>query len=151
MEQATKSKATETVLQGIYKNVKMAEDAILDLMPRVKDEALKSDLTVQLSAYDAFASRTAKLLDEEGIKPAAEGMLTRLSAKMGTAMNAMRDSTSTHLAEMVIEGATMGVNDLMSLLRDGKEGEVSEEVLRLAKDLCAFEEKTIKEMKEYLK
>ncbi|MBQ1229572.1 MAG: hypothetical protein IIX80_00930 [Clostridia bacterium] len=151
MEQATKSKATETVLQGIYKNVKMAEDAILDLMPRIKDEALKSDLTVQLSAYDAFASRTAKLLDEEGIKPAAEGMLTRFSAKMGTAMNAMRDSTSTHLAEMMIEGATMGVNDLMSLLRDGKEGEVSEEVLRLAKDLCAFEEKTIKEMKEYLK
>ena len=120
MEQATVARATEEILQGIYKNIKMAEDAILDLMPRVKDEALKSDLTVQLAAYEAFASRTAKLLEREGAKPVAEGALTRLSAKWGTMMNAMKDSSSTHLAEMVVEGATMGVNDLLSLLRDGR-------------------------------
>ena len=108
MEQATVARATEEILQGIYKNIKMAEDAILDLMPRVKDEALKSDLTVQLATYEAFASRTAKLLEREGAKPVAEGALTRLSAKWGTMMNAMKDSSSTHLAEMVVEGATMG-------------------------------------------
>lgn len=151
MEQATASRTTEVVLQGIYKNVKMAEDAILDLMPRVKDEALKSDLTVQLSTYEAFASRTAKLLEREGIKPATEGALTRLSAKWGTMMNAMKDPTSTHLAEMVVEGATMGVNDLLSLLREGREGGVDRDILQLAQDLCAFEEKTVGQMRDYLR
>ena len=129
----------------------MAEDAILDLMPRVKDEALKSDLTVQLATYEAFASRTAKLLEREGAKPVAEGALTRLSAKWGTMMNAMKDSSSTHLAEMVVEGATMGVNDLLSLLRDGRAKSVDEDVLRLAQDLCAYEERTVNEMRAYLR
>lgn len=151
MEQATVARATEEILQGIYKNIKMAEDAILDLMPRVKDEALKSDLTVQLATYEAFASRTAKLLEREGAKPVAEGALTRLSAKWGTMMNAMKDSSSTHLAEMVVEGATMGVNDLLSLLRDGRAKSVDEDVLRLAQDLCACEERTVNEMRAYLR
>ncbi|MBR7151155.1 MAG: hypothetical protein IKD02_02280 [Clostridia bacterium] len=151
MEQATVARATEEILQGIYKNIKMAEDAILDLMPRVKDEALKSDLTVQLATYEAFASRTAKLLEREGAKPVAEGALTRLSAKWGTMMNAMKDSSSTHLAEMVVEGATMGVNDLLSLLRDGRAKSVDEDVLRLAQDLCAYEERTVNEMRAYLR
>lgn len=151
MEQATVARATEEILQGIYKNIKMAEDAILDLMPRVKNEALKSDLTVQLATYEAFASRTAKLLEREGAKPVAEGALTRLSAKWGTMMNAMKDSSSTHLAEMVVEGATMGVNDLLSLLRDGRAKSVDEDVLRLAQDLCAYEERTVNEMRAYLR
>ncbi|MBQ1262340.1 MAG: hypothetical protein IIW78_01975 [Clostridia bacterium] len=151
MEQATVTRATEEILQGVYKNIKMAEDAILDLMPRVKDEALKSDLTVQLAAYEAFASRTAKLLEREGVKPVSEGALTRLSAKWGTMMNAMKDSSSTHLAEMVVEGATMGVNDLLSLLRDGRAKSVDEDVLRLAQDLCAYEERTVNEMRAYLR
>ncbi len=151
MEQATVTRATEEILQGVYKNIKMAEDAILDLMPRVKDEALKSDLTVQLATYEAFASRTAKLLEREGAKPVAEGALTRLSAKWGTMMNAMKDSSSTHLAEMVVEGATMGVNDLLSLLRDGRAKSVDEDVLRLAQDLCAYEERTVNEMRAYLR
>ena len=151
MEQATVTRATEEILQGVYKNIKMAEDAILDLMPRVKDEALKSDLTVQLATYEAFASRTAKLLEREGAKPVAEGALTRLSAKWGTMMNAMKYSSSTHLAEMVVEGATMGVNDLLSLLRDGRAKSVDEDVLRLAQDLCAYEERTVNEMRAYLR
>ncbi|MBQ1262479.1 MAG: hypothetical protein IIY01_06070 [Clostridia bacterium] len=151
MEQATVTRATEEILQGVYKNIKMAEDAILDLMPRVKDEALKSDLTVQLATYEAFASRTAKLLEREGVKPVSEGALTRLSAKWGTMMNAMKDSSSTHLAEMVVEGATMGVNDLLSLLRDGRAKSVDEDVLRLAQDLCAYEERTVNEMRAYLR
>jgi hypothetical protein len=120
-------------------------------MPKVKDEKLKSDLTVQLSAYDAFASRTAKLLDKEGVKPEEESTVTKMSAKWGTMMNTMMDSTTTHLAKMVIEGATMGVNDMMEQIRDAKAGDVSGEVLRLAQDVCDYEERTVEQMRSYLR
>ncbi len=151
MAEALKTKQTEILLQAVYKNVKMASDSILNLMPHVKDEKLKSDLTVQLSAYEAFASRAAKLLAEEGVKPVEEGMITKLSAKWATMMDTMRDSTSTHIAEMMVEGSTMGVNDMLKQIRDAENTTASESALRLARDLCRFEEKNVEDMKNYLR
>ena len=147
-ETAMKTKQTAEHLKAVYKNVKMASDSILNLMPKVKDEKMKSDMTVQLSAFEAFASRAAKLLGEEGVKPEEESMMTRMSAKWGTMMNTMRDSTSTHLAEMLIEGATMGVNDMMREMRDAENSTVSESALRLARDVCAYEEKIVEDMRK---
>ena len=144
-------KTTAEVLTAVYKNVKMASDSILDMMPKVKDEKLKSDMTVQLSVLEAFASRTAKLLALEGVKPEEEGFMTKMSAKWGTIMNTMRDSSTPHLAEMMVEGATMGVNDMMRVLREAENTTVSEDALRLTRDVCAFEEKMVQDMREYLK
>ena len=144
-------KETSDLLQEVYRNVRMASESILDLMPKVHSEKFKSDLTTQLSVYEAFASRTAKLMDKEGVKPEEEGTLTKMSAKWGTMMNTMMDSTSTHLAKMVIEGATMGVNDMMEQIRDAKRGDVSEDVIRLAQDVCDYEERTVEQMRSYLR
>ncbi len=148
MTETMSTKQTAELLNTVYKNVKMASDSILTLMPKVKDEQLKSDMTVQLSAFEAFASRAVKLLGREGAKPEEEGMVTRMSAKWGAMMNTMRDSSSTHLAEMLIEGATMGVNDMLHVLREAENTSVSESALRLARDVCAFEEKICGEMRE---
>jgi uncharacterized protein YjgD (DUF1641 family) len=151
MPEAVKTKQTAALLQSVYKNVKMASDSILTLMPKVQDARLKSELTVKLSAYEAFASRAAKLLADEGVKPVEEGTITKLAAKWGSMMNTMRDSTSSHLAEMMVEGATMGVNDMLKQIREAESTTVSESALRLARDVCSFEEKTVEDMKDYLR
>jgi uncharacterized protein YjgD (DUF1641 family) len=151
MPEAAKTKQTAALLQSVYKNVKMASDSILTLMPKVQDARLKSELTVKLSAYEAFASRAAKLLADEGVKPVEEGTITKLAAKWGSMMNTMRDSTSSHLAEMMVEGATMGVNDMLKQIREAESTTVSESALRLARDVCSFEEKTVEDMKDYLR
>jgi hypothetical protein len=147
-ESAVKTSKTAELLEAVYKNVKMASDSILTLMPKVKDERLKQDMTTQLSVFDAYASRAAKLLGEEGVKPEEENLMVRMSAKMGSMMNTMRDSTSTHLAEMLVEGATMGVNDMLKQLRRAENTTVSESALRLARDVCAYEEKLVEELKD---
>ncbi len=152
MTETMSTQQTAALLQAVYKNVKMAGDSILNLMPKVKDEKLKHDMTVQLSAFEAFASRAAKLLGEENVKPEEESMITRMSAKWGSMMNTMRDSTSAHLAEMLVEGATMGVNDMLRELREAENTQVSESALRLARDVCAFEEKIVEDLrKSYLR
>ena len=150
-ETATKKSATADLLVAVYKNVKMASDSLLSLMPKVKDEQLKNDMTVQLSVYEGFASRTAKLLAEEGVKPEEEGMMTKLGAKMGMAMNTMRDSTASHLAEMIIEGSVMGVNDITKEIHEAERRGVSGEPLHLAQHLCEYEEKIAEDFKSYLK
>lgn len=151
MAEAVKTKQTELLLQAVWKNVKAASNSILDLMPRVKDEQLKSDLTVQLSAYEAFASRAAKLLAEEGAKPEDVGVLTKLSAKWATVMDTVRDSSCAHIAEMMMEGSTAGVSDMLGQIREAENTQASESALRLARDLCRFEEKNVEDMKNYLR
>ncbi len=151
MIQATKNKSTRTLLCAVYKNVDMASSSLLDLMPKVKNETLKSDMTVQLSRYEGFAARAAKLMAEEGIKPQDESVITKLSAKMGSAMNTMMDSTASHLAEMIIEGTTMGMNDMFRQIREGERDRAGEKALQLARDVCSYEERVIEDMKEYLR
>ena len=151
MTETMKSQKTAGLLKAIYKNVKMAGDSLIDLMPKVKDQELKSEMTVQLSTYEAFASRAAKLLADEGVKPEDEGFLTKMGAKVGCMMNTMRDSTTSHLAEMLIEGATRGMNDMYKQIRETENTDASEKALRLARDVCAYEERTIEEMKRFLR
>ena len=132
----------------IYRNVKMAEESILDLMPKVRDDRLKSALTIQLSAYSEFAARAAKLLDDEGVKPDDGGMLAKMGAQWGITM---KDCTTEHLVQMMIEGTTMGVGEMLRWIRESENAGVSEEALKLAREVCSYEEKTVEELKEMLK
>ena len=135
----------------IYRNVKMAEESILDLMPKVRDDHLKSALTVQLSVYSGFAARAAKLLDDEGVKPDDGGMLAKMGAKWGIMMNTMKDCTTEHLIQMMIEGTTMGVGELLRWIRESENTGVSEASLKLAREVCSYEEKTVEDLKKMLK
>ena len=151
MAEAVKIGQTALLLQAVYKNVKMASDMILDLMPRVKDERLKSDMTVQLSAYEAFASRAAKLLAEEGVKPEDTGIVSRLSSKLALIKDTVRDSGAPHIAELLLGGTVESVSDMMLQIREAENTQASESALRLARDLCQFEEKNTEDMKKYLR
>ncbi len=151
MMQTASEQRTRMLLCAIYKNVDMASSGLLDLMPKVKDAQLKSDMTIQLSRYDGFAARAAKLMAEMGVKPKEKSTITKLSAKMGSAVNTMMDSTASHLAEMIIEGTTMGMNDMFREIREGEKARAGEKALDLARDVCAYEEKVIEDMKEYLR
>ena len=144
-------KRSADLVGEIYRNVKMAEESILDLMPKVRDDHLKSALTVQLSEYSGFAARAAKLLDDEGVKPDDGGMLAKMGAKWGIIMNTMKDCTTEHLIQMMIEGTTMGVGEMLRWIRESENTGVSEESLKLAREVCRYEEKTVEDLTEMLK
>ena len=131
----------------IYHNAKMGAEAIINLLPTVEDEKLKSELTLQLTRYEEFAANAKEMLEKQGEKPLEESGFSRLMAKMGIKMNTMIDKTSSHVAQMVIEGAVMGITDLQKRLNDGGDYKDAEP---LAKKLIAFEEDTVERMKEYL-
>ncbi len=144
-------KKTSDLVGEVYRNVKMASESIITLMPKVKNDKFKSDLTVQLSAYEAFASRAAKLLADEGAKPEEDGVIAKTMTKWGIMMNTMKDPTTEHMVQMMIEGTTMGVGEMLRWIRESENTGVSEAALRLARDVCAYEEKVVEEMKAYLR
>ena len=153
MAGSVKVKGSADLAEEIYRNVRMASESILDLMPRVRSEKLKGELTAELEAYEGLASRAAALVKEAGGTPDDGSAWARMGAKWGILMNVAKDATEEHLVQMMIEGTTMGVGELLRWIRaaEGTEIPVSEEAIDLAKETCHYEEKTVERLKDLLR
>ena len=146
-----KTKITRAVLlDDLYKNLKMGTTSTTDILGRVRDPDLRAEMTKTIDGFEGLASRVSKLMIEAGITPKEENMLTKAGAKIGMVMNTATDSTSEHLAEMMIQGLTMGVTELYRDIGEAEEVGISGEALSLAKDALAFEEHAVEKFKTYL-
>ena len=141
---------TKEFLDHLYKNVKMGGDSIIDLMPKVKDDAMRSEMTAELEKYEEFAKRIRAVLFKQDKEPREENLMTKAMTKMGIAMNTMMDTTTSHIAEMMIKGATMGITDTTKLVREYENTACSEEALTLARDTIKYEEESIERLKKFL-
>ena len=138
------------MLDRMYKNVKMGSDSMINIMSRVKDSGLRQELTDQLEQYERYGNQVSKMIYDLGGTPREEGMMTKLSSKIGMAMNTMVDATTSHLAQMVIEGATMGMTDMTKIVREYENAPCSEEALGLARKIAEFEDGSIENLKKFL-
>ena len=141
---------TPELLCYIYKNVKMGSDAIVDLLPKVKDSNFRAALTEQLGGYEKFADEAEKQLTPMGIEPREEPMMKKVMTKMGIAMNTMADASVGHMAEMLIKGSTMGNTDMTKHVREFEGEGCPEQALRLGRELITFEQNNIEKMKTFL-
>ena len=149
MQQTKETITEEAFLDAIYKNAKMGADSIINLLPKVEEDAMRRVMTAQLDGYERYAACAAPALKKKAVEPREENIMTRFSAKMGMAFNPMLDSTGTHIAEMMLEGSNMGIVDLTRLLNHYSPTQDSEAV-RLAREVVRFEEGNLEQLKRYL-
>lgn len=145
-----KQSNTVELLDSMYKNVKMGADSIINLMPKVKDESLRTEMTSELSRLEDYSAKIGDMLHEEGCTPKEENVVTKMASKVGMAMNTMVDSTPSHIAQMMMEGYTMGIADMTKDIRQYENTMASEGSLKLARDIVSFEEDCFEKMKSYL-
>lgn len=152
MSSATMKTATAELLQRLYKNLKMGSDSIVSLLPKIKEEdaAFKGDLTLQLDGYEKYANQINDLLREDGESAEQDTLWNKMTAKVGTTMSTLMDASVSHLADMVIQGSTMNMNETIKLMREFENTSASERSLSLSRDIVGFEEQNIERMKAYL-
>ena len=138
--------------EDIYKNVKMGASSTVDMMNKLEDGDLKTELGRELAEYESLAKEASEALVSMGEQPKEEKLMSRMAARAGVMMNTMIDSTPSHIAEMVIEGCAMGTSDLVKQLnayeREG--GETDGKARKLAERAVRFEEDCAEKMKAYL-
>ena len=138
------------MLDRMYKNVKMSSDSVINIISHAKDTSLRSELTSQLDTYERYGKTLGKMITDAGGRPTDEGMISKVSAKLGVAMNTMTDSSTSHLARMVIEGAALGMADMTKIVREFENTPCSEASLSLAREIAAAQEGSINKMKKFL-
>ena len=149
MEKETNA-ASLSLLEAMYKNVRMGADSIIDIMPKVIDEDLRSELTSELERYDEFSKEIEKIFLNIGKEAKDQGIFAKFGTKMSVAVNTLVDVTTSHIAEMMIQGGTMGITDATKLLREYETTSCSEDVLDLTRRIIKYEEETVERLKKFL-
>ena len=134
----------------LYKNITMGSDAIVHLLPKVKDNEMKTSMTASMCYYEKAAGKVKQFLKDHGATAKEEPLMTRMASRMGIAMNTAMDATPSHIAQMLIEGSTMAITEATRLCHrfEGQKG--CEEMLTVAEDLAEFEQSHIEKLKAYL-
>jgi len=141
---------TVEVLDELYKNVSMARQAVDDVLPKVKSSELAAHLKEQYEEYSKFSNRICKLLGENCREPKDANIMAKMSTKIGIEMNTLTDPSDEHIAQMTIEGTTMGITDIIRLVRDYENSNCSQEALTLAKSIVSYQESAVEKIKEFL-
>lgn len=138
---------SEELLRELYKNVTMGKDSIINLMDKVSDKKMRSEMTTELDRYREFAGIVTEKLGEAGLKPEEPSAMAKFGSKAGMAFNTMLDVSTSHIAEMMINGATMGIINIEKQLNDGG---YSAEARKVANEILDFEKDTVERLGSYL-
>ena len=140
---------TQKLLQSIVENSRMGEDACDQLLQRAQDAALRQELMREKEFYGCAARDAENKLCAMGAKPHPKGPMARMGLWMGMQMNTAMDTSASHLADIVIQGATMGVVELTKARNSNPDADA--EAHGIAANLITRQQESIDRLKAFLR
>ena len=139
------------LLEYMYQTTDLGKKGLVHLLEALndKDNKIKKDIETNLEEYEKYQEECKELLKENYIEPKDKGPITEMMNKMGVNMNVMMDNSDSKIAEIIIQGLTMGVVEMEKKIKE-YENEVDKKIIKLAKKILKFQEKSIEKFKEYL-
>lgn len=136
------------LLNYIYQNSEMGKDTLTQLIKMTTDENFKSNLQSQLNEYNSIFNEADEKLKSNNKESKSIGTLTKVSTYISINFNTLINKTPSHMAEMLIQGSTMGIIDITKKIKEYKSQDQT--ILGLANKLLQFEQKNIDELKNFL-
>lgn len=143
------TEADRAVLDESYRNIRMGREAINVIIGKVEDEDLALDLNRQACRYIQMEEKLQKEYYKAKETPPEDSLMNRTKLWGGIQMNTLLNASTEHLADMMIQGNTRGITDLMKTVKKNKS--VQKEYYEMAQELMDFEEKNIEKLKAYLR
>lgn len=142
---------TNELLEEVYKTAAMGRFSMMKLIEALKekDNKIKGYLEELLEDYGNYEDQSKKLLLKENIEPMEENAISKLMASMGIQKEVKGDNSDAAMAEMLIQGISMGSIEMEKQIKNYKD-RVDKDDMKLAKKFLKFQEKAIEELKKYL-
>ncbi len=144
------SPEAKALAEEMYKNVTMGTDSYLHMLPHVGDSRIQTDITAAMCYYEKLTGKLKTIIDDAGLEPKEGSMMAKMSARAGITMNTMMDKTDSHIAQMLIEGATMSVTTAQKLCNHAEGKPDCNELRELCADWAKFEQNHIEALKKFL-
>ena len=139
------------ILEHIHQDSSMAIHSMEKLMEKLKDKdnSIKGYVEEILGEYKDFENESRRILEEANKEVSDPSFMAKMGSSMGIAKEVKEDNSDAAIAEMLIEGITMGTVEIEKKLKD-YDKELDKEHKKLAKKFLKFQEKAIDGLKEYL-
>lgn len=138
----------KAILNDIYRNAQSGSQSICDLMPKVTNSTFRDDLKAQGNEYKDIARLASDQIIQMGDTPSEFGALQRAGMWASVNSKTMMNSDTTHLAEMMIQGSTMGITNMTKVINNYQNP--NPQVKALADRLINTENQNIERLKTYL-
>lgn len=136
------------MLTYVLQNAEMGCQGITCIRKCVPNSNVDNVLCEQLVRYGKLYHCAATMLKNRGAEVRTVGPVVKAMTKHAAYRDIKRDNSSSHIAEMMIKGSTMGVNKMSRHIReyDGSDRNIE----TLAKRMLETEREHIKSFENYL-
>ena len=136
------------LLQFIHETAAMGVKGLEDVKGHIYNSKLSEAVSQQVREYNKISKSSSSLLRSKGEEPKDPGLIAKISSEAMTAAKTMMDSSASKIAEMVIQGNTMGITKGTKHLNDYAGDDP--QVRSLAEKLIETEEANVEQMKQFL-
>ena len=136
------------LLNRIHKNTQMGLETLPLLSMRAEDTTFRDTIRKQITEYRDLNRKAERLMRDSGFEVQSVSPMAKMSATVMTNVKTLMDTSTSHLAEIVIQGSNMGVTQITRAMHRSRPGDAS--VRALADQLLRADEKNIKTLREFL-
>ena len=136
------------IYREIQRNTEMAMTAIDTLSDKIYDDQLAMQVARQNMKYSELHNMALDQILKAKAQPYRTNHLSDIMLKTGIHYNTMLNTSTGHIAELMIKGSNSGILEMNKVLNHNEEA--GEKSTALAKQLIDFEEKNIERLKKYL-
>lgn len=136
------------IYREIQKNTEAGIKAIDTISDKIFDDHLAMQISRQSLKYSQIHNKAMESLIESKAEPYHGSHMADIMMKGGIHYNTMLNTSTSHIAELIIKGSNMGILEMSKALNHNEEA--GEKSVGLARELIEFEEKNIQQLKKYL-
>jgi len=139
---------TIQLLQDVLRNARTGESAIDQLLTISENTEMRRDLMTEKALYHSTVRTSEQALVRAGGKPEPIGPMSKAGMHMGILFNTITDKSDSHIAELVIQGANMGVIEMTKALNTYPNADASS--ISIARNFISQQQDIISRQKHYL-
>ena len=136
------------VLDEVNKGCAMGMDALKDILEKAEGKKFKETLEKHYEKYDKLSEKIRDLYDEYCESgPDETSKMEKTMTWYGIQMRTITDSSTSKLAELLMQGTNMGIIEGRKILNHK---DVDKKVNNIVDEFVKMQEKNVEELKEFL-
>lgn len=136
------------VLDDIYKGAEMGKSAIYNILDKINDESLKSEVEYEKDCYEAIINEIEKIYPKyNDDKPKEASPVTKVFSWAGIEFKTLTDKSNSKIAELLLNGFNMGVIDGRKMLNNNL---IESDINNIVDSYINMQEKAIERLKKFL-
>ncbi|MDD3231898.1 MAG: hypothetical protein PHO06_00895 [Clostridia bacterium] len=136
------------LLDDAYKNVRMGTYAINCIIDKIESKGLEDLMHKQNKFYLEITTKLDTFAKKNNYTPKDINAMLKASSYLSINMKTLMNKDTSHIAEMLIEGTTMGITTLVKEINQSPEAD--QELLALSNEIVSNQEEFVESLKKFL-